>query len=130
MVIDYRRLNEKTIEDNYPFPRIEEILDNLGKICYFSTLDMAKAFHQIEMDEESIEKTAFTVNNGHYEYLRMPYSLKNGPSTSQRVMDNVLGEYLHKFCFVYTDEIVVFSKSLQGHICHLKLIFQKSENSI
>lgn len=125
MVIDYRRLNEKTIEDKYPLPRIEEILDNLGKSCYFSTLDMAKAFHQIEMDEESIEKTAFSVNNGHYEYLRMPYGLKNGPSTFQRVMDNVLKEYLHKFCFVYMDDIVVFSKSLQEHIYHLQLIFQK-----
>lgn len=125
MVIDYRRLNEKTVEDKYPLPRIEEILDNLGKSCYFSTIDMAKAFHQIEMDPESIEKTAFTVNNGHYEYVRMPYGLKNGPSTFQRVMDNILKEYLHKFCFVYMDDIIIFSKSLQEHISHLKLIFQK-----
>lgn len=125
MVIDYRRLNEKTVEDKYPLPRIEEILDNLGKSCYFTTIDMAKAFHQIEMDPESIEKTAFTVNNGHFEYVRMPYGLKNGPSTFQRCMDNVLKEYLHKFCFVYMDDVVVFSKSLQEHINHLKLIFQK-----
>lgn len=125
MVIDYRRLNEKTVEDKYPLPRIDEILDNLGKCSYFSTLDLAQGFHQIEMDPESIEKTAFSVNNGHYEYLRMPFGLKNAPSTFQRVMDNVLREYLHKFCFVYMDDIVCFSKSLEEHQQHLKLIFTK-----
>lgn len=125
MVIDYRKLNDKTVEDKYPLPRIEEILDNLGKSCYFTTLDLAQGFHQIEMDPESIEKTAFTVNNGHFEYLRMPFGLKNAPSTFQRVMDNVLREYLHKFCFVYMDDVVIFSKSLQEHIWHIQLIFSK-----
>lgn len=125
LVIDYRKLNEKTIEDKYPLPRIDEILDNLGKCMYFSTLDLAQGFHQIEMDTESIEKTAFTVNNGHWEYVRMPFGLKNAPSTFQRVMDNILRQYLHKFCFVYMDDVVIFSKSLQEHTVHLKLIFKK-----
>lgn len=125
LVIDYRKLNDKTIEDKYPLPKIEEILDNLGKCCYFTTLDLAQGFHQIEMDPESIEKTAFTVNNGHYEYVRMPFGLKNAPSTFQRVMDNVLREYIDKFCFVYMDDVVVFSKSLQEHIGHLKSVFYK-----
>lgn len=125
MVIDYRKLNEKTVEDKYPLPRIDEILDNLGKCSYFSTLDLAQGFHQIEMHHDSIEKTAFSVNNGHYEYVRMPFGLKNSPSTFQRVMDNVLREYLHKFCFVYMDDIVCFSKSLNEHIQHLRKIFQK-----
>lgn len=125
MVIDYRKLNEKTIEDKYPLPKIEEILDNLGKCCYFTTLDLAQGFHQIEMHPESIEKTAFTVNNGHYEYVRMPFGLKNAPSTFQRVMDNVLKEYLNEFCLVYMDDVIVFSKSLQEHINHLRLVFQK-----
>lgn len=125
LVIDYRKLNEKTIEDKYPLPRIDEILDNLGKCTYFSTLDLAQGFHQIEMSPESIEKTAFTVNNGHYEYVRMPFGLKNAPSTFQRVMDNVLKEYLYKFCFVYMDDIVIFSKSLHEHLVHVKHIFKK-----
>lgn len=125
LVIDYRKLNEKTIEDKYPLPRIEEILDNLGKCVYFTTLDLAQGFHQIEMSAESIEKTAFSVNNGHFEYVRMPFGLRNAPSTFQRVMDNVLREYLHKFCFVYMDDVVIFSKSLHEHMVHLKLIFNK-----
>lgn len=125
MVIDYRKLNENTIEDKYPLPRIDEILDNLGKCCYFTTLDLAQGFHQIEMDPESVEKTAFTVENGHFEYIRMPFGLKNAPSTFQRVMDNVLKEFIHKFCFVYMDDIVIFSKSLKQHLDHLRIIFKK-----
>lgn len=69
MVIDYRRLNEKTIEDEYHLPRIEKILNDSGKCGYFSTLAVAIAFHRIEMDEKSIEQTALIVNTGHYEYL-------------------------------------------------------------
>jgi hypothetical protein len=125
LVIDYRKLNEKTVEDKYPLPRIDEILDNLGKCTYFTTLDLAQGFHQIEMSTESILKTAFSVNNGHYEYVRMPFGLKNAPSTFQRVMDNVLREYLHKSCFVYMDDVVIFSKSLHEHLVHIKQIFNK-----
>lgn len=125
LVIDYRKLNEKTIEDKYPLPRIDEILDNLGKCVYFTTLDLAQGFHQIEMAQESVEKTAFCVNNGHYEYVRMPFGLKNAPATFQRVMDNILREYLYKFCFVYMDDVVIFSKSLHDHLVHLRQIFSK-----
>lgn len=125
LVIDFRKLNQKTVEDKYPLPRIDDILDNLGKCTYFSTLDLAQGFHQIEMDPASIEKTAFTVNNGHFEYTRMPFGLKNAPSTFQRAMENIVREYLYKFCFVYMDDIVVFSKSLHDHILHLTKIFEK-----
>ena len=67
MVIDYRKLNDKTIEDKYPLPRMKEILENLGKCSYFTTLDLTQGFHQIPVDKNSIEETAFTVENGHYE---------------------------------------------------------------
>ena len=125
MVNDYRKLNDKTIEDKYPLPRMDEILENIGKCSYFSTLDLAQGFHQIPVDKNSIEKTAFTVENGHYEYTRMPFGLKNVPATFQRLMDKILMKYLHKFCFVYMDDIVIFSKSLQEHLQHIKLIFDE-----
>ena len=68
------------------------------------------------------------VENGHYEYVRMPFGLKNAPATFQRMMDTVLRKYLHKFYFVYMDDIVVFLKSLQEHLQHLKLIFRELKN--
>lgn len=125
MVIDYRKLNDETIEEKYPLPRIEEILDNLGRCTYFTTLDLAQGFHQIEMDPKSIEKTAFTVNQGHFEYLRMPFGLKNAPATFQRMMDEILREFLYKFCFVYMDDVVIFSRSLSEHLDHIRIIFKR-----
>ena len=128
MVINYRKLNDVTIEDKYPLPRMEDILENFGKCAYFTTLDLAQGFHQIKVDKESIEKTAFTLEHGHYEYIRMPFGLKNALATFQRMMGKVFRKYLHKFCFVYMDDIVIFSKSLQEHLQHLKLIFDELKN--
>lgn len=125
LVIDYRKVNEKTIDDRYPIPNINDILDKLGRAQYFSTLDLASGFHQIEMSKCSVEKTAFNVNNGHYEFLRMPFGLKNAPSTFQRVMDEVLKDLQNKICMVYMDDIIIFSTGLQEHIQNLKLVFSK-----
>jgi hypothetical protein len=77
------------------------------------------------MDPNSIPKTAFNVENGHYDFVRMPFGLKNAPATFQRVMDNVLKELQEKICCVYMDDIIVFSTSLQEHISNLKLIFKR-----
>lgn len=124
LVIDYRNLNSKTIDDKYPIPNITEILDKLGKCLYFSTLDLASGFHQIEIDPKDIPKTAFTVENGHYEFKRMPFGLKNAPATFQRVMNNVLKKFIGKNCMVYMDDIIIFSTSLKEHIEILTQIFK------
>ena len=86
---------------------------------------MAQGFHQISVNKNSIEKTAFTVEDGHYEYVRMPFDLKNAPATFQCLMDRILMKYLHKVCFVFMDDILIFSKSLQEHLQHLELIFEE-----
>lgn len=125
LVIDYRKLNEQTIDDRYPLPNITEILDKLGRCMYFTTLDLASGFHQIELHPRDIEKTAFTVDYGHFEYVRMPFGLKNAPSTFQRVMDNVLGELQGNTCLCYMDDIIIFSTSLQEHINSLQKVFER-----
>lgn len=129
IVIDYRKVNEKTVEDRYPIPNITDILDKLGRSQYFTTLDLASGFHQIEMDPSSIPKTAFNVENGHYEFIRMPFGLKNAPATFQRVMDNVLRDLQGKICLVYMDDIIIFSTSLQEHLNSLKLVFQRLQDN-
>lgn len=127
LVVDYRKLNEKTIDDRYPIPNISDILDKLGRCMYFTTLDLASGFHQIEISEEDVAKTAFSVENGHYEFLRMPFGLKNAPSTFQRVMDNVLREHIGIRCLVYMDDIIIFSTSLKEHLENLSKILTTLE---
>lgn len=125
LVIDYRKLNDKTISDRYPIPNINDILDSIGKAKYFSTLDLTSGFHQIEMKPKDIAKTAFTVEGGHYEFIRMPFGLKNAPATFQRVMDSVLGDLNGTICLVYLDDIIIFSPSLQKHLLDIKMVFEK-----
>lgn len=125
VVIDYRRLNDKTVNDKYPIPNISEVLDKLGNSNYFTTLDLTSGFHQIEVNPADIPKTAFTVNNGHFEFKRMPFGLKNAPATFQRVMDNVLRGLHNEKCLVYLDDIIIFSSSLQEHIERLREVFSR-----
>lgn len=129
IVVDFRKVNEKTIDDRYPIPNIADVLDKLGRSQYFTTLDLASGFYQVEMNPQDIPKTAFNVEHGHYEFLRMPMGLKNSPSTFQRVMDNVLKDLQNTICLVYLDDIIVFSTSLQEHIINLEKVFQKLRES-
>lgn len=129
LVVDYRKLNEVTINDKFPIPNIDGILDKLGRSQYFTTLDLAKGFHQILMNQEDIRKTAFSTSFGHYEYMRMPFGLKNAPSTFQRLMNFVLKNYINKTCVVYLDDILIFSTSLKEHIINLKNILDRLKSA-
>lgn len=125
VVIDYRRLNDVTIGDTYPIPQITEILDQLGNSKYFSTLDLASGFHQIKLNEADKVKTAFNVPEGHFQFLRMPFGLKNAPSTFQRLMNSALSGLQGTRCFVYLDDIVCYSYDIKSHILNLTSIFQR-----
>lgn len=125
IVIDYRKLNELSVDDKYPLPNISDLLDQLGNCQYFTTLDLASGFHQIEINPKDIEKTAFTVENGHYEFVRMPFGLKNAPSTFQRVMDNILLGIQNERCLVYMDDIIVYSATIHDHILRLTEVFKR-----
>lgn len=129
IVVDFRKLNEKTIDDKYPIPNIADVLDKLGNCNYFTTLDLASGFYQVEMNPDDITKTAFNVEHGHFEFLRMPMGLKNSPSTFQRVMDHVLRDLQNSICLVYLDDIIVFSTSLQEHIGNLEKVFKRLRDS-
>lgn len=125
MVIDYKRLNAVTIANTYPIPDIGTILANLGESNFFTTIDLTSGFHQILMNEKDIEKTAFSTLNGKYEFLRLPFGLKNAPAIFQCMIDDVLKECIGKICYVYIDDIIIFSKSIEEHLSHIKLILSK-----
>lgn len=124
MVVDYRKLNEKTISDRYPMPEINYVIDQLKGQQYFITLDLASGFHQIKMKESDIEKTAFSINNGKYEFTRMPFGLKNAPAIFQRAIDDVLREHIGKICYVYIDDVIIFGKTLEETLKNLEVILK------
>ncbi|GET65667.1 hypothetical protein PTSG_12973 [Rhizophagus irregularis DAOM 181602=DAOM 197198] len=123
--IDYRKLNKVTITDAYPLPRIDEQLERISSGRWFTSLDLASGFNQIEMAEEDIEKTAFICSAGLYEYNVMPFGLTNAPASFQRLMDKVLKEYLNEFVIVYIDDIMIYSENFEDHLKHIKLVLEK-----
>lgn len=122
MVIEFRKLNLKTVDDKYPIPNITSILSNLGKARFFSTLDLKSGFHQILLAEKDREKTAFSIANGKYEFCRLPFGLKDAPSIFQRAIDDVLREEIGKSCYVYVDDVIIFSERLEDHVDHIRWV--------
>ena len=118
--IDYRRLNELTVKDSYPLPRMEYYLDRLGDARYFSTLECNSGYWQILVTEEVRHKTAFTCHVGCYEFFRMPFGLTNTPATFQRAVDLLISKYRWKSCLVYIDDVIVFSNMIDEHLQHVE----------
>ena len=125
LVVDYRPLNEKTIKNKYPIPRIDDLFDQLAGASVFSKLDLRMGYHQIKIRKEDVPKTAFVTRYGRYEYTVMSFGLTNAPATFSRLMNSVFMEYLDKFVVVYLDDILVYSKSEKEHEEHLRLILMK-----
>lgn len=122
MVVDFQKLNAQTITDRYPIPDVGMTIQNLGKAKIFTTLDLESGFHQILIKESDREKTAFSVNGAKYEFLRMPFGLKNAPSIFQRCVDDILRPYIGKFAHVYIDDVLIYSSSPEEHLEHIRTI--------
>jgi len=125
MLIDFRKLNLKTVDDKYTIPNITCILSNLGKARFFSTLDLKSGFHQILLAEKDKEKTAFSIANGKYEFCSFPFGLKNVPSIFQRAIDDVLRHEIGKSCYVYVDDVIIFSERLEVHVYHIRWVLDR-----
>ena len=118
-------MNQITKKDSYPLPRIDDTLDALSGVKYFSTIDLLSGYWQLEMDPSSREKTAFATHCGLYEFLVMPFGLTNAPSSFQRVMECVLQGLNWKICLVYLDDVIIFSPTFEMHLQHLELVLQR-----
>lgn len=117
--VDYRRLNELTVKDAYPLPRIDDTLDALGASKWFSTLDLASGYWQVELDPYHREKSAFVTKHGLFEFNVLPFGLCNAPSTFQRLMELVLADLQWMTCLVYLDDIIVFGRTFEEHVARL-----------
>jgi hypothetical protein len=125
MCVDYRSLNEVTIKNKYPLPRIEDLFDQMRGTKVFSKIDLRSGYHQLKIRMEDIPKTAFTSRYGLYEFTVMSFGLTNAPAYFMYLMNKVFMEYLDKFVVVFIDDILVFSRNEEEHEEHLRLVLQK-----
>jgi hypothetical protein len=125
MCVDYQSLNEVTIKNKYPLPRIEDLFDQMRGAKVFSKIDLRSGYHQLKIRMEDIPKTAFTSRYGLYEFTVMFFGLTNAPAYFMYLMNKVFMEYLDKFVVVFIDDILVFSRNEEEHEEHLRLVLQK-----
>ena len=127
--IDFRKVNAVTTRDAQPLPRIDDTLDLLGGASYFSTLDLASGYWQVEVDPLDREKTAFITPFGLHQFRVMPFGLSNAPATFQRLMEQVLAGLHWSTCLVYLDDIIVFSRIVADHLDQLRDVFTCLKNA-
>jgi hypothetical protein len=125
MCIDYRVLNEVTIKNKYPLPRIEDLFDQLRGASVFSKIDLRSGYHQLRIRPSNIPKTAFVTKYGLYEFTVMSFGVTNAPAFFMNLMNSVFMDYLDKFVVVFIDDILIYSQSEEEHVDHLKMVLQR-----
>jgi hypothetical protein len=122
LCVDYRTLNQVTIKNKYPLPRIDVLFEQLRGAKVFSKIDLNSGYHQLRIQEEDIEKTTFSTRYGHYEYVVMSFGLTNASAAFMEAMNGMLHEYLDDFVVVFLDDILIYSQTEEEHERHLSLL--------
>jgi hypothetical protein len=123
--VDYRSLNEVTIKNKYPLPRIDDLFDQLKGAKYFSKIDLRSGYHQLKIKNNDVPKTAFVTRYGQYEFTVMSFGLTNAPAYFMNLMNKVFMEELDMFVVVFIDDILIYSKSAEEHGQHLRVVLEK-----
>jgi hypothetical protein len=125
LCVDYRLLNAVTIKNKYPLPRIDILFDQLAGAQEFSKIDLCSGYHQIKIHAEDIPKTAFTTRYGLFEYLIMSFGLTNAPAHFMYLLNSVFMPELDKFVMLFIDDILIYSRSMEEHEEHLRIVLQR-----
>jgi hypothetical protein len=125
MCVDYRSLNDVTIKNKYPLPRIEDLFDQMRGARVFSKIELKSGYHQMKIRPSDIPKTAFSTRYGLYEFTVMSFGLTNAPAYFMNMMNKVFMEYLDKFIVVFINDILIYSKNDRYHEEHLRLVLHK-----
>nr|GFA46098.1 putative reverse transcriptase domain-containing protein [Tanacetum cinerariifolium] len=124
MCIDYKELNKLTVKNRYPLPRIDDLFDQLQGSQFFSKIDLRSEYHQLRVHENDILKTVFRTRYGHFKFTVMPFGLTNAPTVFMDLINRVCRPYLYKFVIVFIDDILIYSKTQEEHVEHLRLVLE------
>ena len=123
LCVDFKAINAITQPIPFYMPRVEEVLESVGKSCIILKLDLSKGYYQVPMHPDDVAKTAFMCHQGRFEFLRMPFGVKNAPAVFQE-MQGLFRDYSH-FCTPYMDDLVIFSSCWDDHVKHVQQVMDK-----
>jgi hypothetical protein len=112
------------VQNRYPIPQIDDLLDQLKGVKYFSKIDLKSGYHQVPIEPSDVWKTAFKSKEGLFEWLVMPFGLTNAPATFMRLMDDIQRPFTNSFVVVYLDDILIFSQTWEEHLHHIRQVLQ------
>ncbi|GJS98987.1 putative reverse transcriptase domain-containing protein [Tanacetum coccineum] len=124
MCINFKELNKLTVKNRYPLPRIDGLFDQLQGSQFFSKIDLRSGYHKLRVHEDDIPKTTFRTRYGHFEFTIMPFGLTNAPAVFMDLMNRVCRPYLDKFVIVFINDILIYSKTREEHVEHLRLVLE------
>ena len=125
MCVDYRALNRVTVKNNYPLPRVDDLLDRLARATHFSRVDLKSGYYQIRVANGDVHKTAMRTRYGSYEFLVIPFGLCNAPAIFMSIMNGIFHEEMDECVVVYIDDILIYSQSELDHVRDLRRVLEK-----